>query len=303
MSGAGSGGGGGSSGTIDYPQYMKDRHSALYDWMREEVWKAQTNNPYDYLQAWSPISTVRQMEGTIDCWDDIVRGFDPVAVWESLMGQVPDVVFGLLDNPALEEWFEAERAQQCQVLQNEILPKFRRGMQDIGAVMTSAFYIGEGLLWAKAMEDGSKAEKEYKGKLAVAAFEYVFRNTSDLLNIALQKINFHKEIAHYNLESLRMAYTMMKEYTDSKNIYDIERVKWPLEMYKYLMDALGSISASAGTSYTTSASGTSRVASGVGGALAGAGMGAMAGAAHGSIGGPAGAAIGGAIGLVSGLLG
>ena len=44
------------------------------------------------------------------------------------------------------------------------------------------------------------------------------------------------------MEALRMAYVSRKEYTDSNNIYEVEKAKWSLEMSKYMMDALGSLS-------------------------------------------------------------
>lgn len=301
MSGAGSGGGGGSSGTVDYPDYMKDRHSKLYDNMMKAVTVAQNNNPYKYLQAWSPSSMITNMTATIDCYDDIIRGFDPLSLWTELIGQIPPTVIGLIDNGPIDEYIESQKERLCTGLEREVIPKYRRGMQDIGAVMTSAFKIGEALLWMGVVDEQVALEKEFKGKLALAAYEYSFKSTNDIIQLTLQKISYHKEIAHYNLEMLRMGYTAMKEYTDSKNIYDIERAKWNLEMYKYLMDSLGSISASAGTSYTTSASGTSRVASGIGGALTGAAAGAMAGGAIPGVGNVAGGIIGGAMGLVGGL--
>lgn len=296
--GAGSGGGGGSSGTIDYPQYMKDRHSELYDNIKSAVKKAQANNPYNFLQAWSPISMIRQMEATVDCYDEIIRGFDPLDLWLSLMGEVPDVVLGLINTDALNDYIDGQKERLCKGLEEEVLPKYRRGMQDIGAVMTSAFKIGEALLWQRIAEEQINLEKEFKGKLALAAYEYCFKSTGEIINLTLQKIAYHKEVAHYNLEVLRMGYTAMKEYNDSQNIYAIEKVKWELEMYKYLMDSLGSIASSAGTSYTTSASGTSRLSSAIGGALSGAAGGMMM-----SGGNPIGGAIGGAIGLVGGLFG
>lgn len=299
--GAGSGGGGGSSGTIDYPQYMKDRHAWLYDSIKGAVANAQANNPYDYIQAWSPTSMITQMNATIDCYDELVRQFDPLDLWTTLIGQIPATIIGLIDNGPINDFIDSQKSRLCDGLENDVIPKYRRGMQDIGAVMTSAFKIGEALLWLKVVDEQIALEKEFKGKLALAAYEYSFKTTNDLIQLTLQKIAYHKEIAHYNLEVLRMAYTAMKEYTDSKNVYSIEKTKWDLEMYKYLMDSLGSIASSAGTSYTTSASGTSRVSSAIGGAMSGAAAGMMAGSVIPGLGTAMGGAIGGAMGLVGGL--
>ena len=212
------------------------------------------------------------------------------------MGTVPDVVFDLLDMEPLQEYIDQQKIRLRHGIEDDVLPKYRRGMQDIGAVMTSAFKIGEALLWTREMEEEASLEKEFKGKLALAAYEYSFKSAGDIISLTMQKIAYNKEVVHYNMESLRLGYVAMKEYTDSNNVYAVERAKWSLEMSKYMMDCLGSIASSAGTSYTTSSGGASRAASAIGGALSGAGMGAMA-----TGGNPIGAAVGGAVGLVAGL--
>lgn len=303
MSGGGSGGGSGSSGSVDYPSYMKERHSALYDMMKNEVADAKAHNPYIGMQAHNPSSMIKEMYATVDYYDAVIREFDPIKVWEELMGIVPKVVFDMLDMEPLQDYIDQQKVRLRHGVEDEILPKYRRGMQDIGAVMTSAFKIGEALLWLREMEEEAALEKEFKGKLALAAYEYSFKSTGDIINLTLQKIAYHKDVMHYNLEVLRMGYAAMKEYQDSMNIYKIENVKWKLEMDKYLMDALGSIASSAGTSYSTSSGGGSRVSSAIGGALGGAGSGAMIGSAVPGLGTATGAAIGGAIGLAAGLFG
>lgn len=290
----GSGGGGGSSGAVDYPFYMKERHAVLYDQMRGYADRAIANNPYIGMKAWNPSDMICQMTATVDYYDDIIREFKPEELWRRLMSTIPEIVYDFADLKPLDDYIDAQRSRLRKGVEEEVLPKYRRGMQNIGAVMTSAFKIGEALLWAKELEEEVSLEKEYKGKLILAAYEYAFKSVNDIISLTLQKISYHKEVVHYNLEALRMGYAAMKEYTDSNNIYEVEETKWNLEMSKYLMDALGSIASSAGTSYSTSTAGGSRVSSAIGGALSGAGTGA-------AIGGPAGAAVGGAIGLVAGL--
>lgn len=296
MGGSGSGGGGGSSGCIDYPQYMKSKHEALFNDMKAQVGIALKNNPFISLQAWNPKGMACQMKATVDYYDETIRDFDPLDLWTSIIRTVPDTIYDLIESDLLDDFLNDQKDRIKEHVENELLPKFRRGMQDIGAVNTSAFKIGEALIWCKALEEATALEREYKGKLFLANYEYTFKSANDIINLTLQKIAYVKEVIHYNLEALRMEYSAMKEYQDSNNIYAIEKVKWPLEMHKYLMDALGCIASSAGTSYSTSSAGGSRAASSIGGALSGASAGAAM-----TMGNPAGAAIGGAIGLIAGL--
>lgn len=292
----GSGGGGGSSGEVDYPDYMKQRHSVLYDDMRKKADTAIANNPYVGMYGWDPTCMVQNMEATVDYYDYIINNFEPMDLWKQLMGEVPEVVLGLLDLEPLDEYIDQQKLRLRQGVEDEVLPKYRRGMQNIGAVMSSAFKIGEALLWARELQEEAATEKEFRGKLALAAYEYMFKSAGDIIQLTLQKIAYHKEVVHYNMEALRMAYVAQKEFTDSNNIYEVEKTKWSLEMSKYMMDALGSIASSAGTSYTTSSGGASRASSAIGGALSGAATGAAM-----SGGNPIGAAVGGAVGLVAGL--
>lgn len=294
MGGSGSGG---SSGEVDYPDYMKERHSVLFDRILSHVDEAIDNNPYVDVEVWSPESMVRAMNASLDYYDSVVQGFDPIDLWFNTMDLIPPKVFTLLEMAPLNDYIDAQKARIRHNFEDDILPKYRRGMQDIGAVMTSAFKIGEALLWTKQMEDEVELEKDYKAKLLLATYEYAFKSVNDVITLTLQKISMNKELLHYALEVERMGYTAWKEYTDSKTVYKVENVKWALEMHKYLMDALGSIAGSAGTSYSTSTAGGNKVGSAIGGALSGAASGLAA-----TGGNPIGGAVGGAIGLVGGLL-
>lgn len=296
MGGSGSGGGGGSSGTIDYPEYMKAKHEQLINTMENYKNTAINQNPFVGMQAWNPQRMIKNMECTIDYYDETIHDFDPETLWRSIIDKIPEVIEGIVDSEPLDEFIDSQQQRLRINVEQEILPKFRRGMQNIGAVNTSAFKIGEALIWAKELEEEAALEKEYKGKLMLANYEMVFKSANDIISLTLQKIGYVKDVMHYNLEALRMGYSAMKEYQDGNNIYAIEKVKWPLEMHKYMMDALGSIASSAGTSYSTSSAGGSRAASSIGGALSGAATGAAV-----TGGNPVGAAIGGAVGMIAGL--
>lgn len=438
MGGAGSGGGGGSSGTVDYPGYMKSHHNwAMNTLIRPAVLEAQANNPYLVIQAFSPDYMVRRMHAGLACFDKAIRSFDPFDVWKTLVEKMPEIiknnvapemldkffktpdVKGMFDPGEIDQWvdinwpvvlplsdmdifdpdalnrylktipmdyfsdvtelnkfIDGQKRRLCETTREEVIPAYRRGMQDIGAVVSSAFKIGEALLWAKtiyAMADLEAQEKskvaemdkdyrgkmslthydymgklalteyesdakvilnrhdyigkheilrsekktqmaiegseneaklhllqeEIRGKAALVAYEYMFRTSNDALQLVLQKIAYYKDVLHYFLEIERMAYTAWKEYTDTKNVYQIEAVKWNLEMTKYFMDSLGAIASSAGTSYTTSNSGTSKTASAIGGALTGASAGAMAGSVIPGVGTGIGAAVGAGVGLAA----
>lgn len=298
-SGGGSGGGGGSSGTVDYPQYMKDLHGTLYSQrLVPQVDLAISRNPYPNLRPQSPMSMVCELRSSL-CWlDGEIESFDPQSLWGSLIETIPKKVIDLIETGPLDDFIDSQKQRLLAGVEIEILPKFRRGMQDIGAVNTSAFKIGEALIWSKAIEEVTGLEKEYKGKLSLAAIEYSFKNVDAIIGLTLQKLSMQSALAQLSMEASRIGYVGWKEYFDQFNVFRIEEVKWNLEINKYLMDALGSISASAGVSYSTSAGGVTRGSSAIGGAIAGIGTGLAS-----TGGSPLGGVIGGAVGLIGGLFG
>jgi len=159
------------------------------------------------------------------------------------------------------------------------LAKFDAGMQDINAVMSSAFVIGRQLVASQLIETKLKAK----------------------LEVARIKAGAYNEYARLVAEVQRLAIVALQEQVEKDLEIDDNYASWRIDKF---MDAANVMAvASGGTISKTK--GPSKFQSALAGGLAGGAMGYMAANAGmmGSIGGPAGAAIGATLGIGMSLLG
>lgn len=302
----GSSGGGGNSGKIEYPAYISEVHRQLMDKVDAGIQTASGLNPYIGATTCDPLPASEEMIGAVDMFADALKATPSFnARWDIAKGLVMD----LYNTVSEQNPFAAIIARQKQKAEtdfyNDILPKFRAGLRDQGVVMTSGYKIGEALMFSKLMEDvallGPELENKYLLALWSEAPKMVQTVSQQQSQEMFQYIEYAKTILHYQLEVIRMNYTMFKEFTDTNQEYKVLSKTWPLEMQKYMMDSIACVAGAGGAS-TTAGRSVSKAQSAVGGALSGAAAGAMIGAQTGSIGGPWGAAIGGAVGLIGGLI-
>jgi hypothetical protein len=146
---------------------------------------------YDLIKAAVPASTDIAVDDTEV--DNAAAVFDADGVTE--MAIVTDV--------------DAFSDQMNDEIDDKILPRFRRGMQNIGAVVSSAFPLGEALIYAFGARDVAK----YNGDLRVAAtlknadvdiaimnknLEVSKSNLSKDVQVALANMNKDIEIGEVN---------------------------------------------------------------------------------------------------------
>lgn len=171
-------------------------------------------------------------------------------------------------------------------LDETIIPKFKAGMRNINAVMSSSFVIGNSLIHASMIRQVGK----YAADLQLKAFELA--NT--LTNL---KIQWAKDVVHYTLEGTRMFTVASHEVIKNNLETEVERLRWDFDIIREGFNGVAAIQGAVSSS--TQSNGTNRKPSALGGALSGAASGAMMGASAG----PWGAAIGGVVGGVAGYLG
>ncbi|MEG0755690.1 MAG: hypothetical protein RR450_04785 [Oscillospiraceae bacterium] len=304
-SGGGNGGGSGSSGQIDYPAYMKDRHAPLYDTIKGQTEIAVGTNPYGAMTAFDPLSYLTMMASAVSDFDTKLGQHDPVTAWPGLMDKVSTKLFSMVDQPALDTYLAEQNRKLDDEFFEKTLPKYRAGMRDNGAVNTSAYKIGEALLYSKLQAEQVGLVRDTKGKIVSSMLGAVPQIADSLQKSVFQMIEYDKTIMHYKIEHGRMSIAALYDKQNVVNDLSVQRVIWPMEMEKYAMDALGCISGSAASSGGAGKQGAgSRVGSAIGGALSGAATGAMLGSAAGlGFGAPVGAAVGGLMGLAGGLFG
>jgi hypothetical protein len=344
MSGGGSGGGG-NSGKVDYPAYIKHVHG---DWLASmddpigdpgthddietsvtEVMNAALGgSPFVGLSAYDPTAALDAMDAAIAAINTgsiaplfnsfsnkiitTTEGhFTPVADFnEAVVDIAAQLDTTLFDTTEINADINAFGTLLDTQINATVLPTFRRGMQDINAVQSSAYVLGAALIASnrnnEVVKYGTALNLQHaqdKNKLVVGAAldlmklkEQGLVSDGDLAYRTAQASHeYNKALAALITEAARIRIVANKEWVEADADYDEKDAKWDLEVFQYGANVLAA--SSGGTSQAAGAK-SNKTASALGGALSGAAAGAMMTPATPWIGG----AIGGAVGLIGGLL-
>lgn len=336
-----SGGGGGSSGKVDYPTYNKHVHA---DWlasiadpdspashdtisvsMTETMDAALAANPFTSLLVYDPDTVLATVEaqvatvmalsfsGLVNSYDRRIiataeTAFSPSTDFATLLTAVKAAVdVELYSTTEVNDDINAFAALLDDQIDSTVLPRFRRGMQDMNAVMSSAFVIGTALIEEGRNKEVTKygtglrfQNYSQRNQFAVTSVISLIQTkiqalTSDgelAYRMAISDLDFQRAVTTLLMDSTRTRIVAKKEELDAELELEEKEAKWELEVFQFGANLLAGISG--GSSQLVPKQ--NKIASALGGALSGvaAGM-AMSG------GNPVGGAIGGAVGLIGGL--
>lgn len=286
------GGGGGSSGKVDFPDHMKTAHkdwldntgtdtmtSSIVDLMNAAMTGASPYNGYvpvdpdtAFFAAGNDLSNYRTPYEMLKCFDiwSIDDAFD---------------TYMAADAAYITAAVAAQSTDMDDEINNNVLPRFKAGMANINAVMSSAFVIGEARIW------DSKA----KGVLKTDA-DIRLRRLKEGSDTSLERIKalteWRRIVTSMSAEFARIYLAAYFERDESYLDKLAKDATWDMEMYQYGCQVMACISGTAST--VTKVKSQSALGGALSGAMAGAATGAM-------VGGPVGAGIGGALGLAGSL--
>ena len=342
--------GGGDSGYppnpnhyIMYAAYVEAYHNIFLSWVQSYWSTAISGNPYGvYASPYDPDSDVDAMLAALNAYCNVLLNFhntsldtavvaDAFDEAEAVHDYVPETSFlshiAAIDDTIDDEFLDTDRidtavneySEQLQAdIENQTLPMFEAGMRDINAVMSSAFLIGEALIFAEKNRNVAKFRADLmlaqwsdrnKALINVATFltESDMKMFGADLSFAemtgkfwIQGVEYKRLIADKIIDVLRMKIVAKKEENDETLRRYVERIKWPLAMSQYAASMLGSAGGGHAVSDATGGGGGNSVSSDLGGVMAGASIGAMF---NSEIGGAWGSVIGGAMGGAAALLG
>jgi len=293
---------GGSSGAVSYPDYMEAKHSTWLDEVEALITSGVSgDNPYTAVTAYDPDTDLADSITKLGLFNDIVVAFNPDGDWKDLWTVAQNKLEADVFSDALiNAKVDAYEANALARFNTSALPRYQRGMQDVRAIMTSAFTVGESLMTADIARDVNTFATTLKRDNELKKTELISNATDKMLAAMSQELEAYKTLTHYAGETNRIKIVAKKEEQERNVKYDVKDAHWDLELYNYGNKTLASI---AGAAAGTDLEGISDAQSAIGGAMAGASMGYMvAGASGGTIGGPVGMAVGAAIGGIAGLL-
>ena len=298
----GSSGGGGSSGAVSHAAYLEAIHQ---DWlnhtgvdiieksMTEVMDSALGSSPWTALTAYNPDADIASYEAGVTAFAGILAGLSDTVNWAAFYAQAVATVDGIADADINAD-IAALQAQLDDNITTRTLPRFRRGMQDINAVVSSAFVIGEAIIEAFQARDVNK----YGASLRLSVYDSKsskrLQAVDQMMNLMGRRIGWEESYTKMLVESKRIKIVAKKEQVEENASIDEKDAKWDLEVFQYggnLMAAIGG-----GTAIPNMA-GKNKTASALGGAMSGAAAGAMM-----SGGNPYAIAAGAVIGLAAGLM-
>ena len=281
------GGSGGASGAVSHSAYLETVHN---DWldntgvdtitssMTDIMDAAQGNSPWTGLTAYDPDTDIAAMITAEDLLQDLVDLLSTGTTLDTLISNV-------LDETRIDDLVDEYEADATARLAATILPRYRRGMQDINAVVSSAFAIGEAVIESEQERNVNRFSAELHMKAGL----------DDAIRIIQIKLEYQRIASAMLTEIYRMKIVAKKEETDVNADIDAKDAKWDLEIFQYGANLLASIGG--GTAVPL---GPSRTQSVLGGALSGISGGAMIGGEFGNAG--WGGIFGGLLGAASGFL-
>lgn len=296
--------GGGSSGKVSHSAYLEACHN---DWLNhtgvdtieksitEVMDSAIGSSPWTGLSAYNPDAAIAEYEAGIKAFAVLLAGLSDTADWNAFYANAALALDGAGDAN-----IAADVAAYADVLDDNIatrvLPRFRRGMQDINAVVSSAFPIGEAIIEAFQARDVAK----YAASLRSALGDKHLQATEQMMNMMARRIGWEESYVRLLIESKRIKIVAKKEQTDQDATIDEADAKWDLEVFQYGGNLMASIGG--GTAIPNMAK-KNVGASVLGGAVTGAAAGAYVGSVVPGIGTAVGAAVGGVLGAAAGFLG
>jgi hypothetical protein len=331
-----SGGGGGGAGEVSYPTYVEDYFSDMTiglgagggTTMTMDIVTAMNTaqagaTPFATAVAYDPDTDIAAYEAAITAFDAILAAIDEPTDWATLYDQaetsivIPDEAVDAITDAEIVIDSAAFGASLDDQITSVILPRFRRGMQNINAVVSSAFVVGAAVIEGFRTRDVAKHESglrvaaqlknaDVEVKVAIANLskdvgvsQTRVSATSDILRFLMQKYAWEEAYARLVIEANRIKIVAKKEESEVNLEIDEADASWDLEVFQHGANMLASIGG--GTSSPQKRK-KNQMASAIGGALTGAAGGAMVGASYGTAGGPYGAVIGAVLGAAAGLL-
>ena len=317
--------GGGGSGKVDYPDYMKTVHN---DWLdntgvdtitssiTDVMSAALGNSPWTGQIAYDPDADVAAWENVIAAFATVLAGMDDIVDWAAFYTQaetsVPDITeaSGITEAVIVAD-VDAFADQLDDEITTKVLPRFRRGMQDINTVTSSAFAIGTSIIEGFRDREVAKHNSTVRLNAMSKNADINIANqrlhsevkslrlsaTEQMLKLMLQRVSFEEVYMKTFIEAKRIKIVAKKEENEVEMDIDDRDAKWDLEVFQYGGNLLSSIGG--GTVATQKAS---KPQSALGGALSGAAAGAMVGSAVPGIGTAIGAGVGGILGAASAFL-
>ena len=265
----GSSGGGGSSGAVSHSAYLEAIHSnwlsdsgvdTLEKSVTEVMDSALGNSPWAGKFSYDPDADIAVYEAEAAALRLLLDNLSDTADWASLYAQADTTLAGP-GEAAIAADVAAYGAVLDVDLNTKILPRFRRGMQNINAVVSSSYVLGLAVI--EGFRDMEIAK--YNAALRLDANARKLTATDMMVQMAGRRVSWNTEYLKTLIEACRIKIVAKKEETDRNATIEDADAKWDLGVFQYGSNLLAAIGGGTSVPY---APGNNSTASTIGGALA-----------------------------------
>lgn len=272
MGGSSGAGGGGASGAVSHSAYLEAVHT---DWLNktgvdtieksitEVMDTALGGSPYTGQLAYDPDADIAVYEAELALFKALIGGLSDTVDWAALYAQADLTLAGAAEAAIIADTVAFEAILDADIV-TSTLPRFRRGMQDINAVQSSAFVIGEAVI--EGFRDREVAKHSSILRLDVNARKLTA--VEQMMQMMARRIAWNEGYSKTLIEASRIKLVAKKEESDRNLLIDVTDAKWDLEVFQYGANLLASIGGGTAIPYSP---GTNPTASTLGGVLAVAG--------------------------------
>ena len=283
--------GGGSSGAVSHSAYLETIHGnwldgggvdTLTDSVTVVMEAALGASPWTTQAAYDPDVDLAANQTAITAFAAILAGMSDTVDWAALYTQAQTSIDGVTDAEIVAD-IAAFSDQLDDEITVKVLPRFRRGMQDINAVVSSAFVIGEAVIEGFRDRDVAKFSSATRLQVANQRGQQYLEASKQMLQLMLQRISWEDAYTKTVIEANRIKIVAKGEENEVAMKIDEKDDLWDLEVFQYGSNLLAGISGGTGATVK----GPSTAQSAIGGAMSGAAAAAMIGssmAAEGAVG-------------------
>lgn len=257
-------GGGGSSGTIDYPTYMKDFHGAILfggdpdgsppiadftAWgnVADDMVAARSaygGSPYALVEAYDPSADIDAIQAKYDDWDDLLDELNHIEDIEDIVDAAVAKSTALVPSSEIDDVVNAfEARSKSAYLRN--VSRVATGMFDIGAVMSSQF----GMALSQMEVDRQEQVNDVDARLRLMAERERYQSTnaimSDMVKILLFKIENKRAGVGGQMDISRFNVIASQDQLDKDLTLEVKDAQWDLDLWNYPQGVMSSIAGAA----------------------------------------------------------
>ena len=269
----GGSGGGGSSGAVSYPPYMMMSHlntlgGGTTVTISEVVNQKYNNSPFKYHVTYDPTVPITRMQTQNDVYLSFVNNMVEYSYWPTLLAMsaagIDDYVYdnASADNAALEYGNQVDSD-----VTYSALPRFRRGMQTINAVCSSAFVAGQALIEAEAIRNKCKFKSDLYLQNYRERTTAIPAGVEAMLKMIVMKSDSFMKVDTTLMEECRQTLVARVDQSERAIKYAEMNSRWDLDLYTYwgnMLASIGSASVKTGTESGGGSGAMSGIMSGLG---------------------------------------